>query len=335
MITRLFPLRNETGRRTTTIPTVMRRYGKCPFYTALLMAAGLITQAAMAVLVPNPASAEVIELRVMSFNIRHSKGGLDEAKTENNWTDAQHPRRERAIRVIRDYRPDVLGVQEARALQIADLREALPEYEFYGVGRDDGKTGGEFVGIFYRKDRFDRIRAGSFWLSATPQKPGTTFAKRPGPPPRMASWVRLRDKPSGREMLILNTHWDHISAEARKKSAALIRARLSKLAKGEPAIVMGDLNTPEDSAPLRELLNVNASPSRRLVDSYRKLHPQRSPEESTFNHWKGTTTGSRIDFILHTDEFTPTAAAIVRTNYDNFWPSDHYPVTTTLTIDAR
>jgi endonuclease/exonuclease/phosphatase family metal-dependent hydrolase len=95
---------------------------------------------------------------------------------------------------------------------------------------------------------------------------------------------------------------------------------------------MGDLNTSEDSAPLRALVGEAAS-GRRLFDSYRRVHPNRSPEESTFNHWRGTTEGSRIDFILHSEEFTPTEAAIIRTSYDGRWPSDHYPITATLRLN--
>ena len=268
----------------------------------------------------------------MSFNVRYSNGVPQEEAAENNWNDAAFPRRERAIRAIREFMPDVLGVQEARELQVIDLREALPEFEFYGVGRDDGKTGGEYAGIFYRKDRFTRNDSGTFWLSTMPEKPGTSFYTVPGAVPRLASWVRLRDKQSGRELLVLNSHWDHISAPARRKSATLIRERLSKLAEGVPAIVMGDFNTSEDSAPLRVLVDEVAASGRRLVDSYRAVHRERSTEESTFNDWQGTTTGSRIDFILHTQEFTPSAAAIVRTSYDGRWPSDHYPVTATLRL---
>jgi endonuclease/exonuclease/phosphatase family metal-dependent hydrolase len=283
-------------------------------------------------LITHRAAADGDGFKVMSFNIRYSHGGLDEEKTENNWTDPEYPRRQRAIRVIRDYGPDVLGVQEARHLQIVDLREALPDLEFYGVGRDDGKTGGEYTGIFYLKNRFVRTAAGSFWLSAAPEKPGTSFYTAPGAVPRMASWVRLKDHKSGAEFLVLNTHWDHISVPARKKSAALIRDRLRTLAEGIPAIVMGDFNGPEDSAEVVELLGGGTSSGRALYDSYRKLFPKRAADESTFGGWTGTTAGSRIDFILHTDNFTPTAAAIVRTSYEGRWPSDHYPVTATLRL---
>ena len=309
-------------------------------YTRLTLCLWLLLFAVL----PEASRPNSPELRVMSFNIRFSHGGLDEAKTENNWTDSKFPRRERVVRVIRDYKPDVLGVQEARDLQIVDLREVMPDYEFYGLGRDDGVKAGEYAGIFYRKDRFERLQEGSFWLSTTPEKPGTTFYTAPNAVPRMASWLILRDKPSGREFIVLNTHWDHISDEARRKSATLIRSRLEELSDQLPTIVMGDLNVPEDAPATKTLLGASSKPSPAgigqgegddiLIDSYRKLHPKPSPEEATYNDWQGTTAGSRIDFILHSEQFTPTAAGIVRTSYDGRLPSDHYPVTATLSLNA-
>src|SRR6478736_5485628 len=103
------------------------------------------------------------QFRVMSFNVRFSKAGHSEAKSENNWADPKFPRRERAIRIVKEHSPDLLGVQEARELQVEDFEKALPEYEFYGVGRDDGKKDGEFSGIFFRKARFTKDDSGSFW----------------------------------------------------------------------------------------------------------------------------------------------------------------------------
>ncbi len=276
-------------------------------------------------------AADSPDLRVMSFNIRFSIAGHSEDLAENNWNDAEHPRRERSIRVIREAAPDLLGVQEARDQQIEDLKKALPEYAFYGIGRDDGKTAGEFSGIFYRRDRFTRKDAGSFWLSATPEKPGTSFYTVPNAVPRIASWVRLLDANTGHELVLLNQHWDHIDATARKKSAALVRQRLATIARGVPLIVTGDLNSKEDTPAFITLVGPDES-GRKLADSYRELHPQRSSDEASFDDWKGTLKGSRIDFILHTDEFTPIAAGIIRTNYDGRWPSDHYPVTATLRI---
>jgi endonuclease/exonuclease/phosphatase family metal-dependent hydrolase len=278
-------------------------------------------------------AAEPVEFHVMSFNVRFAKAGHSEAASENNWTDAKFPRRERTIRVINEYSPDLVGVQEAREMQIEDLKKALPEYEFYGIGRDDGKAGGEFSGIFFRKSRFAQLAAGSFWLSATPDKPGTTFSFNKLP--RIASWVRLKDSKSNREFVLLNMHWDHQDAKAREKTAALVRERLGKIGGDLPLLVTGDLNSFEDTPAFKELVGENDPQGRKLADSFRELRPKRLPDESSFNDWKGKTKGSRIDFILHTSEFTPMAADIVRQSYDGHWPSDHYPVTATLKLDRK
>ena len=304
---------------------------KCPLFSATMFV--IVVTQLLAIAASPRAAAE--EVKVMSFNVRYSRAGLGEAKTENNWADSTRPRRERAVRVIREYMPDLLGVQEARHLQVVDLRKSFPEYDFYGIGRDDGKKQGEYAGIFYLKDRFERVDAGSFWLSATPEKPSTSFYTAPGAVPRIASWVRLRDKAAQCEMLVLNAHWDHISDDARRKSAGLMRERLQKLGDGLPAIVMGDFNTYEDSPAVVELIGATDSTSPRLIDAYRKLHPKRSNDESTFNSWAGDTAGSRIDFILCTDDFNLLAATIVRTSYDGLWSSDHYPVTATLDYSSK
>jgi endonuclease/exonuclease/phosphatase family metal-dependent hydrolase len=275
-----------------------------------------------------PLAASAAELKVMSFNIRFAKLGHSEEKPENNWSDAKSPRRERVVRVIRDYMPDVLGVQEARHPQIVDLQNALPEYAFYGVGRDNGKRGGEYTGIYYLKEKFVLLGEDSFWLSDSPETPGSKFKNAPDALTRMASWVRLRDKASDASFLVLNTHWDHISKRARRQSARVILDRIAKHGGGAPAIVMGDLNAAESSPELKVLLQGENA----LVDSYRALFPTASSEEGSFGGWQGKRDGSRIDFILHTAQFTPVAAEIVRTSYDGYWPSDHYPVTATLRL---
>jgi endonuclease/exonuclease/phosphatase family metal-dependent hydrolase len=281
-----------------------------------------------------PASAHAVELKLMSLNIRYSIDGQSEAAAENNWNDASHPRRERAIRVIRESLPDVLGVQEPRRRQVDDLKAALPEYAFYGVGRDDGKSAGEYAGIFWRANRFTRLDAGSFWLSDSPDVPGTSFSKAPDALPRIATWVKLLDRESGCEFVLLSTHWDHQDATARLQSARLIRERLKTLSGGAPVIVLGDFNSTEGSAEMKEQVGKNDPRGPQLLDSYRRVHPDVQPNEQTFHDYRGANQGARIDFILCTDRFTPIAADIVRTSYDGRWPSDHYPVTATLQLDA-
>jgi endonuclease/exonuclease/phosphatase family metal-dependent hydrolase len=153
--------------------------------------------------------------------------------------------------------------------------------------------------------------------------------------PRIASWVRLLDNQSGRELVFLNMHWDHIDKSARVKSAALVRSRLADIAKDLPLIVAGDLNTSEEGREYTELLGASDPSGRELVDTYRAVFPRRMPDESTFNHWQGTVEGSRIDFILATREFASVSARIIRTAYDGRWPSDHYPVSATMRVKSE
>jgi endonuclease/exonuclease/phosphatase family metal-dependent hydrolase len=316
----------------------MLRFTSVKLRTARILAVAILCVGTFATIAWG-ATPDPMALRVMSFNIRFSTVGKGEVASENNWADAKYPRRERAIRVIKENSPDLFGVQEARELQVRDLKKALPEYAYYGVGRDDGKEKGECSGVFYRKSRFVKNDSGSFWLSETPEKPGTSFYVAPkGAPkacPRVASWVKLTDKESGCTFVLLNMHWDHISEMAREKSAALVRQRLASLGGNLPLIVMGDLNSQEDSAAVKELVGENDSTGRKLADTFRELRPERSPKEASFNDWAGTVEGSRIDFILHTREFTPVAAEIVRTSYDGHWPSDHYPVIATLKLPRK
>ena len=127
--------------------------------------------------------------------------------------------------------------------------------------------------------------------------------------------------------MVVNTHWDHVSAEARRYSAELIRERVGELAGNLAAIVMGDLNVTEENEPIATLLGDG---DQRLIDSFREVHPQRGEKERSFHDFQGGEEGSRIDYIVHTDGLRATGAEIVRTSYDSRYPSDHYPVTATI-----
>jgi len=270
-------------------------------------------------------------LRVMSFNIR---GDFDLEKATNSseaWNAlSQEHRRDLVVRTIDAFGPDVLGVQEAFRHQLADLKQGLSGYEFSGLGRDDGKEAGEYSAIFYRVERFKLVKEGSFWLSSSPDEPGSLF---PGAGyVRIASWVILADNQAGgKKYFILNTHFDNVSAAASEHGATLIRQKLKSLSEGLPTLVMGDLNDVEDSVPLKTLLGT-AAEDMPLSDSFREVVPERGKEEATYQGFAGGTAGSRIDFILHSREFRASEASIVRTDFDGRYPSDHFPVTAVLEI---
>lgn len=220
---------------------------------------------------------------------------------------------------------DIYGLQEVLSWQLADIATGLPDHDHVGVGRDDGAEAGEFVPIFFRRDRLALLSSGHFWLSETPDTPGTTFAG--AATNRMVSWARLRERESGDVLLVLNTHWDHVSRSARMASSALIQERVWSMQPEGSLLVLGDLNDGEESASvtgLREGLQ--------LVDAYRASHPQPDGEEGTYHGFTGDTSGAPIDFVLCGAPLAPLHAEIVRWSADGVYPSDHYPVLSTLGV---
>jgi endonuclease/exonuclease/phosphatase family metal-dependent hydrolase len=256
-------------------------------------------------------------LKVMSFNIRY--GAADDG--ENSWSH----RRDLVRETIRVFNPDLLGLQEVLEFQAEFLQENLREYEFHGVGREDGTTKGEFVPVMYKRDRFERLDAGHFWLSETPEIPGSKSWD--SSLPRMLSWVALRDRRSSHDAFVFaNVHFDHRGKEARKESARLMRQRADEIEGQYPVIITGDFNTTEDLQPYAILVQARESNGEKLVDTYRGVHPVRSRFESTSSRWTGRREGSRIDWILHSSEFKTLKASINYTQDEGRYPSDHYPV---------
>ena len=187
-----------------------------------------------------PAEPEPAALRVMSFNVR-----LDVA---SDGADAWPHRRDAVARVIAG--ADLVGVQEALPAMLADLDARLPIYARLGTGRDaDG--GGEQSAILYRTDRLTLLDGGTFWLSATPDVPGSRGWD--AALARIATWGRFRDRRTGREIVHANTHFDHRGVAARRESARLLATRLPTLANGAALVLTGDLNATPEAEPIRLL----------------------------------------------------------------------------------
>lgn len=266
---------------------------------------------------PDARADEPAELRVMSFNIRY--GTADDG--EDRW----ERRRELLFTTVEAFKPDLLGTQEVLAFQADELRKRLKGYGFVGAGRDDGKDKGEMTPIYFRADRFEKLDEGHFWLSATPEEPGSKGWD--AALPRVASWVKLRDKATKREFYVFNTHFDHRGREARLESAKLLRKRLAALPGAPPVVATGDFNSGEGSEPYKALAGGTGP---KLTDAYRAVHPARATDEGTAHGFKGGRTGARIDWVLHTEHFAATGAGIDHTSAGGRYPSDHYPVTAVL-----
>ena len=269
------------------------------------------------------------ELSVMTFNIRYG--------TANDGPNAWPERKELVFDVLRTHAPDIVGLQEALRFQLDELHEALPRYAETGVGRSDGKTKGEYSAILYDAARFAVDARGTFWLSDTPEVIGSkSWGNRI---PRICTWARLIEKETEAAFYVYNTHLDHQSQPSREKSAVLLAERMAARAhRADPVILTGDFNAGEDNDAIRHLrgelpcigegeppAGAAAPPPITLVDSFRVLHPD-VKDVGTFNGFKGTRDGQKIDYVFVEPGVNVLDAAIVRDHEDGRYPSDHFPV---------
>ena len=253
---------------------------------------------------------------VATFNIRY-----DNPRDSGNLWVARAPVVSSLIR-FHDF--DIFGVQEALTNQLDDLSTALPHFSRYGVGRNDGKDGGEHSTIFYKKDKFTLLKSGDFWLSQTPDKPGlgwdATCCNR------ICSWVYLESKASGKKFYFFNVHFDHQGVVARKESAKLMIQKIKEIAGSQPVIFTGDLNGGRDSEWYQTVANSGI-----LKDSYKDVQ---FPYElnSSGNGFRAPRNKSVIDHIFTSKQFTASRWGILTDTYFGKFPSDHFPVMATISF---
>jgi endonuclease/exonuclease/phosphatase family metal-dependent hydrolase len=252
--------------------------------------------------------------RVMTYNIR-----MDTVKDgKNQWNF----RKDRVISLIHRHTPDLLGVQEALPHQMIDLQNGLSAFGSYGVGRDDGKDRGEFSAIFYRLDRFELNDKGTFWLSETPDTPGSKGWD--AALPRICSWVKLKDRSTNNEIYYFNTHFDHQGETARRESARLILTEIQKIAGSTmPIVLTGDFNTGPTSDAYRTIITNTAFQDAKLVTET----PHSGPDGtwSSFDVAHGI--GDQIDYIFPTSSHFKVLHHAHLTDSENMlYPSDHLPV---------
>ena len=261
------------------------------------------------------------KIRVMSYNIR--QGVAEDGN--HNW-DIRKPA---TIAMIKDLKPDVFGMQEAFKFQLDYIAENCPEYAIVGVGRDDGKEGGEHMSVAYNTKTVELLDWGTYWLSETPEVPskGWDAACK-----RTATWTLLREKKSGKKFFFVNTHLDHVGVVARKEGLALLYRRISEMnPDGAPMVLTGDFNVlPNDKG----LVDIN-----RIMSSAR-FSAKKADTKGSFNGWgeygesKAAPVLGRkvreclpIDYIYFTGYKKCSVFKVVDNSYVNIpYISDHYPV---------
>ncbi len=256
---------------------------------------------------------------VMSYNIRVNVA----SDGENAWPH----RADRVAALLKFHGADIAGLQEATALQVEDLVDRLPGYDWYGVGRDDGEEGGEFVPIFFRRDQFAVVDRGTFWLSSTPDTPGSVGWD--AALPRVTSWVLLEDL-QGRQFFVFNTHFDHRGEVARTESARLLWRTVQSRAGDRPAIVMGDFNTRPDTEPYRVMTQAPDGVEY-LRDAATVIAPY-GPDLTFGTFEVGKERDGRIDYIFVTSGVDVERTGVLTDQLQGRYPSDHLPVLTEVVI---
>jgi endonuclease/exonuclease/phosphatase family metal-dependent hydrolase len=275
-------------------------------------------------LLPLKSGAQEISLKVMTFNIKFN----NPSDSIYNWNHRQSL----VYDVFRNSKPDIAGLQEVLDSQLSQLRDTLEIYTWYGVGRDDGKKAGEYSPIGYLTSRFVKIDGSYFWLSKTPDVPGSKSWKTACT--RMVTWLMLRDKLTGHNFFIFNTHFDHASEEARIESAKLLRKQIIEITGGRPVILTGDFNSTSKDEAYRILTDKSApgylqDTRASLPDSLKK------PSYSFIDFPFRPEEGNLIDFIFTKNlprVWHDGIYKIIEDNRNGFYPSDHLPVTVEFMI---
>lgn len=250
-------------------------------------------------------------INVASYNLR-----MD---TPNDGENAWPNRKEMVKNLIRYHELDIIGTQEGFKHQIDDILE-LNEYAYVGVGRDDGKDAGEHSAIIYRKDRLDLLDNGDFWFSETPKVPGkgwdATCCNR------ICSWAKFKDRLSGKEFFVFNSHYDHEGKIARKNSSLLLLNMIKQIAGDSPVFATGDFNSTPNDEPIQTIYNAG-----KLYDSYLVTEEPPYGTEGTFSGFKiDAVMKNRIDYIWVTPGIVVKKyGALNDMPYARF-PSDHFPV---------
>lgn len=259
------------------------------------------------------------ELNVMTFNIRLNIA----VDSLNAWPY----RKDNVASQILFHDVHLLGVQEALHNQMTDLKERLPRFKYVGVGRDDGKEKGEYSAIFYDTTRLQAFESKTFWLSLTPEVPGSKSWD--AAITRIVTWARFKDRKTGKTFFAFNTHFDHMGKEARAESAKLLLQKVASIAGKTPSTITGDLNARPAEEPFQ--LITNASNPLHLVNAKELSATPHYGPTGTFNGFGPKERDDQpIDYIFLKGPWKVKKHATISQAWNGRFASDHFAVLATV-----
>lgn len=263
-------------------------------------------------------TTKVQTYKFLTYNIRYDNSG----DRENQWSK----RKDYLCEQIAFYNPDIFGIQEGLQHQVAYIDSTFVDYNYVGVGRDDGKIKGEYSAIFYNSKKLKVIKEATFWLSETPNKISVGWDASME---RICTYALFENKAAHQQFWVFNTHFDHIGDEARLQSAKLILSKINEINKKNlPIVLMGDFNLKPESDPIQYLSQV-------LNDTKTVSITNPFGPEGTFNGFKhNERVTDRIDYIFTSKEHIKIQKyAVLSDSKDCKYPSDHLPVFAEIQIN--
>ena len=222
---------------------------------------------------------------------------------------------------------DIIGFQEMLFNQLEDITSSLYEYDWLGVGREDGDKKGEFSPVFYKKQRFQKLEYNNFWLSEYHDSSGVKGWEVAWE--RIVTWVKLKDKFNDKCVFVFNTHFDHYGEKARGESVNLLLSRIENIAGDNHVILMGDFNAHPNSSVIKEITNINR---RNSVFDSKELTDIVFGPKWTFQDFGRRPMDRRpvIDYIFIKNGFLVNKYGVLNACIDSVYISDHNPVVVDL-----
>lgn len=262
---------------------------------------------------PKDNSSTRITSMVATVNIRYENAEDD--ANGHSWVS----RKPMISDMVKKYDYDIFGTQEGLGNQIADLQTELPDYSHFGISRDNDDEG-EHATMFYKKNKYELLDKGDFWLSTTPDVPSKSWDAKF---PMNTTWGKFKEKSSGYVFYVFNTHYDPVGTIARVESSKVMLDQAKKIAGSDPLIMTGDFNSTQTSEAYNILNNSDLVRDAHGIAQAKSTHSA----GTTFNNWNINPTGSnRIDHIFVSPQWIVKTHSILRNTYGGKLPSDHYPV---------
>ena len=249
------------------------------------------------------------DLEILSYNIRYD----NPEDGKNQWKF----RKETLMDYFLQNTPDVVGMQEVLHNQLNDLTSTLEDYAYVGVGREDGKTKGEYSPVFYRKSALNLLESDTFWLSETPEQISVGWDAALE---RICTYARFEHRQTKKQLWVFNTHFDHVGVKARAEAANLILKKIKQLnPSGLPTVITGDFNLTPETLPIQI-----------FQAAFEDVLLELPKSDFTYGTFTGFDTENnaerRIDYIFQKGFTVKKAAQLWIKTPEGRWASDHHPV---------